>query len=236
MSRFTKKNSCCFILLCIAHIVWSQEWYESSVIILENISSLTDPQQLILPPLEFSEHPKAYVEQSLKENRAYIIQLFSLVIYGYRFTYVPQDNQRNIEESWNFTPIAYILPDDINLHELDIQIVESQLSVVYRYNLSSQQATWLKGWESAEVIPSSGIGISYATDVQESVAKISALDDAIRSAIRDRMQQVIPTKPLEIVGLVKLESQPFIYKTGEFYNAKVKVKIKVENIKEQQVF
>ena len=215
----------------------SQKWYESKVIILSSSSDiLASPANIDLSFPEEEDSFERQIDLSAQETRIVAQLLFSSVIYGYSFTYKPADTARGIRASWVLDPITNIDKDDENLIAINQDITQGKVTVIYRYNLDSQQAAWLRNWDTADVVPSEGESSVYVKSFITVLAKKEALEEAIKEAIHKRLAIQTPTKPLEVTGLVRIIEQPFLYQSGEYYHAKVKVKLKINSIKQQQLF
>lgn len=235
-------NKCIIVILFFTLNIlqgYTQEWFESKVIIMESVTSIQDDITNLDFNLSKNTQPLLGAKRlalSIKENRMFVLELFELAIYGYIFYFTPSDILRNIDEKWEFIPVATLLVDDIKLQEISREIYGEQLSVIYRYNLSNPQVQWMQSWESSDILSGAGIGVSYAKDLSESTAKIQALQDGLKVSVREKLTQQIPTKPLRVEGIVKMTNQPFFTKSGEYVHAKLKVRIKINNVQKQQIF
>lgn len=233
------KHSSIFICIVILStcLLQSQKWYESKVIILEASSDvLANSAMLEYTSLERTNDIDALVLEGIAETKLLVTTLFSGVINGYQFEYTPSDKISNTQEYWNLTLLHKLDTSDENIVLVNQEIYEGVLSVIYRYNLTDYQVSWLKSWEVSDIVSSKGEGVVYSDSFITSTTKIQALEEAIKVAIRNQLIQTIPNKPLRVKGIVRIVNQPFFIRSGEYYTAKVKVAIQVKDIEEHTFF
>lgn len=228
---------CLFIIM--PSLVKAQEWYELRVIILEakvELDNLDKLNDVLNGEASVYQNPQEHIAASLEATKKIALHIGSDMIYGRRFTFVPQDRLRGIEESWNFEPVSYIRADDPNLYDISREFFENQIIVVFRYDLGKDQYDWLSLWESASILTSGGVGFVPIIEKDQVKGQQEAILDAYKVAIKSRLKERIINKPLEVRGVVKLSEQPYTTKTGGYYRAKVKVLIKIEEVKEHQAY
>lgn len=227
------------LLIIMPSFVKAQEWYELRVIILEakveldNFDKLND---VLNGEASVYQNPQEHIAASMEAAKEIALHIGSDMIYGRRFTFVPQDRLRGIEESWNFEPVLYIRADDPNLYDISRELFKNQIIVVFRYDLGKDQYDWLSLWESASILTSGGVGFVPTIETDQVKGQKEAILDAYKVAIKSRLKERIINKPLEVRGVVKLAEQPYTTKTGGYYRAKVKVLIKIEEVKEHQAY
>lgn len=258
MNGFSKKYVIGILIVCMLIIIPSfvkaQEWYELRVIIIEAKVDLDNPESLedtlneslaneglvneglVNERLGVYKNPKEHIAESLEAAKEIALQIGSDMIYGRKFVFVPKDALRGIEESWEFEQVAYIRPDDPKFYDIRREVFNNQIIVIFRYDLEQAQYDWLSVWESANILPGGGVGLVSTIAKDQVRGKKEALLDAYKVAILDRLKEEIINKPLKVRGLVKLAEQPYTAKTDGYYRAKVKVLIKIEEIKAQQVY
>lgn len=241
------KNKLLLIALFISlssWIVFSQEWYQSRVIITEVWADFPDADLLddLTQTLNEHEDPQVHLTRQKRVNKALddvhqmALQIYSDIIFGYVFEYTPSDLKRNIEEKWVLTQIAKIPEGDTHLYDISRDVYNNQIAVVFRYDLSAEQFEWLQRWQNAEIFSSKGVGLVPSVGKHQVEGKYAAMKDAYKQAIRKRLQDMMLNKPLRVTGLVRLEDQPYLTKNGSYYEAKVKISMKIDNVTQQQAY
>ncbi len=187
------------------------------------------------PPVssEGEEYPLSEdtaIELLLEEAR----YVFSAMLYGFRFRYVPSDNGRRIEEEFELEAISMVERGDERLSVLSTRVEDLRLYAQLEYRLADFQRSRLAGWESNRVESVGAEG--EAPFWQGHGARIPAIEDAIRRAVRGLLQTMTDNKPREARGSVLLLEAPRIYIRSGGYRARVNVKVKVDDIRPYEVY
>ena len=179
------------------------------------------------PVLQDAGIPLTYDEAAsyILEEARYV---FSGMIYGYSFLYTPRDNTRKIDELFQITPIAEIPWGDPGLKISQGRTEGEKFFAFIRYYLNQYQESRRTRWLS-NTIPSAGArgtGDIFSGRGE----KITAIEDAIREAIRSRLRMSVLNKPREISGEVLLLEAPYIIIDSGKYVATVRIKLKVNEV------
>jgi hypothetical protein len=167
----------------------------------------------------------------LLEEARYV---FGGMIYGFEFRYVPSDRRRGVSREFELTPIAEIRFGDPRLSVLSTRVDDMRLIGRLEYRTADFQRSRLAGWMSAAVA-------SVAAEGEEPYwmghdARVPAIENAIRQAVRTRLRSVTDNKPREATGSVLLLEAPRIYVKSGAYRARVDVKIRVDEIRAYSVY
>ncbi|NBB91256.1 MAG: hypothetical protein GVY23_08640 [Spirochaetes bacterium] len=187
------------------------------------------------PPVarEREQYPlseEAAVRLMLEEAR----YVFGGMIYGFRFRYVPSDRRREVAEEFELEPIAELRFGDPRLSVLSTRVEDARLHGRFEYRLADFQRSRLAGWLSGDV-PSVG------AEGEEPIwaghdARIPAIEDAMRLAVRGLLQTMTDNKPREARGSLILLGSPRIYVRSAAYKARVDMKVKVDEIRQYTVY
>ena len=136
-------------------------------------------------------------------NRAQFV--FSGMLYGYQFSYTPQDRRREVSESYSIELIKEIPWGKKALSVVETFHTENQVYVRLRYRLSKSEVAHRESWESNSIPVSSAIGIGnrFLSEDGRRQSLESAMIVAIRNHLRDRI-----SKPRLIKGEVFIWKNP----------------------------
>jgi 8-oxo-dGTP pyrophosphatase MutT (NUDIX family) len=187
------------------------------------------------PPVarEGEEYPlseEAAVRLLLEEAR----YVFGGMIYGFRFRYVPSDRRREVSEEFELEPIAELRFGDPRLSVLSTRVEDLRLHGRFEYRLADFQRSRRAGWLSGDV-PSVG------AEGEEPIwaghdARIPAIEDAMRLAVRGLLRTMTDNKPREARGSLILLGSPRIYVRSAAYRARVDIRVKVDEIRQYTVY
>ncbi len=152
--------------------------------------------------------------------------LFSGMIYGYSFSYVPSDTVRQVGEQFDLKVLATIPWGDSRLEYRQTRADESSVYLRVRYFPSKIEQTRLKNWNSNRIPDYQARGEASYFDGPKS--KLKALDQGIKEAVRNLARGIIRNKPAELRGLAVLAGIPRFAVIGGNYVADVRVFIRLE--------
>lgn len=179
-------------------------------------------------------------EYPLSEERAVRLMLeearyvFGGMIYGFRFRYVPSDRRRSVAEEFELEPVAEMRFGDPRLSVLSTREEDFRLHGRFEYRLADFQRSRRAGWLSSD-IPSVG-GEGEEPMWEGHSARLPAVEDAIRLALRGLLRTMTDNKPREARGSLVLLEAPRIYITSGAYRARVDIKVKVDEMRQYQVY
>lgn len=160
--------------------------------------------------------------------------VFSGMIYGFDFTYVPYDASRKVAEQFDLHPIAEIPWGDPNLQVLDTRVDGGLLHVRITYSPADFQTRRYVAWSSNVLQPATGRGTASYYDGPK--ARSTAMEDAIKNAIREYARQRIYNKPKEIRGSLSLVEAPYIIIEQGKYVATAKINLRISDVVPYTVF
>lgn len=160
--------------------------------------------------------------------------LLSAMVYGYTFTYVPSDAARRVPETFDLKTLAEIPWGAERVSVMETTLEDDRLYARVACNLSDFEVRRRQSWDSSAVAMSTGSGegdlFKGYTD------KITALQNAIKDAIKAHLRTRILNKPREIRGEVILWEDPrTIVRTG-LYITTAKVRLRITEIVPYRIF
>jgi len=160
-----------------------------------------------------SEYPldvPAAGRRALEESALF----FSAMIYGWSFRYDVGERARQISESLELEPVAWIESGDPNLRVTDTSIRDMRLYVWMDYHLSPFQQRRMQVWRSGTMRNAQAIGFAPSSLPEYpgwiGIKKL-ALEDAARSALRTMLRGSERNRPKEVTGFISLASFPRYY-------------------------
>ncbi len=164
------------------------------------------------------------IERLLREAQF----VFSGMIYGFSFRYVPLDRRRGVEEELEVDPVATIKWGDPALSVVDARIDSGRHRALIRYNVGEKQRHWIDHWQSNIFERSTGYGRGNVFKGEDQ--KRRAVENGIREAIRNYLRPREYNKPKEIAGFAAFSEEPYIIIDEGFYKAKVLVKLDIRSV------
>ncbi len=180
-------------------------------------------------PMSFS--PDA--DNTLNETDAYrqlfeeARLIFSGMIYGYEFAYVPSDKARGVPEFLDVKPVAEIAPGDKNLRYVTGELADNRLYGRFTYALQKFQSARRESWQTIAVPAEFGRGEGK---VWSGGGKKASREQAIKEALRNYLRPRIFNKPREIRGEALFLEGPTMSIQAGMYVSTVTVKVKIKEI------
>jgi hypothetical protein len=170
------------------------------------------------------------IHQLLDEMRF----VFSGMVYGFSFTYVPSDVQRSVEEVFELDLLGEIKKGDRNMEVYQTRIAKPRVYARTKYTLHDFQQNWQDFW-SSEAFPTTD-GWGEADFILGIEQKIIACREAIKEAVRAYLRGRIYNKPKKISGYVRIDEAPYIIIDAGKYRAKVRVTMDIQEIEEYKTW
>ena len=155
-------------------------------------------------------------------------KIFSGMIYGYSFKYIPPDKSHKVNESFDYKLLGEIKWGDKNLKITRRQIIANRLYAQFVYELAPFQQERLRSWSSLLMPYAMGSGEGLL--LQGALGKETSLAMAIKEALRNYLRPQIFNKPREIKGEALLMEAPLTIITAGNYCTTVKIKINLREI------
>ena len=160
--------------------------------------------------------------------------VFSGMVYGFDFSYTPSDLGRKVEEEFSLKLRDEIVLGDPHLSVHQTRTEGSRLFARLRYGLRDFQEDRYRALRSNVMAAHAGAGeASFFKGPKE---KISAIEQAVKNAVREYARTRIPNKPKRISGTLVLSAAPRIVIVSGTYRATCVVKLRIDETVPYKVF
>lgn len=175
------------------------------------------------------------VQKKLKELLEEAAFIYSGMLYGFDFTYVPGDSKRRVGESFTLTPIASIVWGDSALSVGNVRQSGEKIFVNIIYRCEERHINWLNYWNTGNLTV---LGASAFSKLPERtvVGRRDAVEEAAKLAVRIYMQGKVHNKPREISGSFIFAEPPRLRYEAGLYNASVKIKLDIKEVENYSVY
>jgi hypothetical protein len=180
--------------------------------------------QPLVPQGEQTVSMDTAVKRILEEGR----YVFSGMIFGFSFSYVPSDRSRNIGEEFELEPVFQIPPGDPCLFVYQTRREGSRVYARLRYRLRDFQEDWYQGTLSNLMRSSAGSGESSCFAGYEE--KMTAIRNSVKSAVREYARTRIDNKPRKVTGTVFLDGAPRIEIQSGSFKALSAVRLMIDDV------
>ena len=178
-------------------------------------------------PFEPDEYDEdAAVAQLLNEAQ----YVFSAMIYGFNFDYIPLDLARGVSEEFSLEQVYTIPWGDPGLSAVDGRYKDGRYDAEIRYRVSELQLPWVVSWDTNILVTvgASGEGSLYSGYE----GKKNAIDNSVKESLRNYLRPRIYNKPRRITGTARLAEVPYITMDSGKYICKSKVTLRFDEILE----
>lgn len=134
--------------------------------------------------------------------------LFSGMVYGWNFVYVPSDKARGVEEYFEVTEVASFEPLIPMIKYVSPWEEQGRLYVWCEYVRTQAQIQNYYLWSSIQNPVIHGRGYGNVSDGFNGFT--DAAKDALKNAVREHYRKTIKDKPKEITGSVLIRNEPTI--------------------------
>lgn len=176
-------------------------------------------------PFSLDEYDEDKAVRQILEEAQYI---FSAIIYGFEFEYIPQDSSRNIAEEFSIKPIHTLPWGDSGLKVSAGKYENGRYVAELRYDVSEQQLPWVVSWDT-NILPdvsAAGTGSLYAGFD----GKKEAIENSVKESLREYLRPRIYDKPRKISGKARLAGIPYITIDEGEYRSASRVTLRIEDI------
>ena len=130
-------------LLLLPYASWAQRSHDLTVELWWELEPMVGSEDAS------SEEQQPSEREVVKDLLEYSRILFSAMIYGYRFTYVPADRERQLADEFSLVPVAEIPWGDRNLRALQTDVRGGRVYAKLGYQLQDHQIARRKSWSSS---------------------------------------------------------------------------------------
>lgn len=160
--------------------------------------------------------------------------LLAGMVYGWTFVWTPSDLSRKVEDRFELTPVAEIPWGSERLVVRQTQLEDTRLFAQVSYTMDPAEQLRRESWAGAVVDAATGAG--EASTMKGRQAKLEALANAIKDAVRNRLHTRILNKPREIRGEVVLWDDPQVWVGQGAYHAVARIRLRVTDIVPYRIF
>lgn len=182
-------------------------------------------------PFDLDEYDEDLAVRQLLQEAQYV---FSAMIYGFSFEYIPKDIARGVNEEFSLEQV-YIIPwGDPGLSAAEGRYKDGRYDAEIRYNISEAQLPWIISWDTNILVTvgASGQGSLYSGFD----GKKEAIENSVKESLRNYLRPRIYNKPRRISGTARLAAIPYITMDSGKYICKSKVTLRFEEILEYKVY
>jgi hypothetical protein len=160
--------------------------------------------------------------------------LLSGMVYGWTFIWTPGDASRKVQDRFDLVPVAEIPWGSDRLAVRQTQVEEARLFAQVFYTMSPAEQLRRASWAGAVVDAATGTG--EAPTMKGRAAKLEALANAIKDAVRNQLHTRIFNKPREIRGEAVLWEDPQVWVGSGAYHAVAKIRLRVVEVVPYRIF
>jgi len=154
--------------------------------------------------------------------------VFSGMVYGYSFRYVPGNRDEGLEEVFDLNPVYSIPKGDPALKVYQVQDDYESLNVLFQYWPDSLQMKRLRVSTGGGFLSASAEG---SVPMMLKNARLDSIKEAVKQSLRSNLRSLFYNRPLEVSGFLYLSASPVItLKAGE-YRSRVKILYRREDLK-----
>lgn len=182
-------------------------------------------------PFEPDLYDEDLAVRQLLEEAQYV---FSAMIYGFKFIYIPKDNSRGVAEEFTIEAVHTIPWGDPGLSASSGRYKDGRYDADIRYNVSDEQLPWVISWDTniLSTVTAVGEGSLYAG----LEGKKEAINNSIKESLRNYLRPRIYNKPRSISGTARLAAVPYIAMDSGKYLAMSKITLRFDKILEYKVY
>ncbi len=175
-------------------------------------------------PEEYPEIRDKAVRILLEEAR----WIFSGMIYGFHYRYVPGSREQQIEDEFTLTPVALIEKGDPSLRVETIFDDYRTLTVQFSYWLSPLQSRRVEQFHMSRYRAAGGKASEPVTTAD---AGRVAMELGVKEAVREDLRQQYYNRPREVSGLLCFSHSPRLTLGSGSYNSFVRILYGIDQIK-----
>ena len=151
----------------------------------------------------------AYPIARIKETVPFLVEG---LVYGWKFTYVPFDKTRGVEEFFEIEPVQKLSDGQKNdggtIEYSSIWIENNRFNCWVDFTRTDHQVQVYNLWASIQNPTIQGRGFGDLSKGFEGIKE--AAQDAVKNAVRDYYRNLVKNKPKEITGAVLLRKTPLL--------------------------
>lgn len=156
------------------------------------------------------------------------------MVYGWEFSYTPQDNARGVEENLEITEIV---PSDFFLNNITFSSVwfeNERMNCWVTFERNESQIQNYNLWASIKNPVIHGRGYGKLSDGFDGIKNSAA--EALKNAVREHFRAIIKNKPKQINGKVLIKEPPILGIDAGKYVINLDFFLECDKIIEYKVF
>lgn len=156
------------------------------------------------------------------------------MVYGWEFSYTPQDNARGVEENLEITEIV---PSDFFLNNITFSSVwfeNERMNCWVTFERNESQIQNYNLWASIKNPVIHGRGYGKLSDGFDGIKNAAA--EALKNAVREHFRAIIKNKPKQINGKVLIKEPPILGIDAGKYVINLDFFLECDKIIEYKVF
>ena len=185
----------------------------------------SDDDSLFYPDRqEQKERRQVLAVETLKEEALWI---FSVMVYGFRFHYVPGSGSLEVEDSFELEPLFLIPEEDDRLKQEQLREEPNRIAVQFSYWPDDFQKRRISRYKGSGF---QGAGGSGSAGITLEGARISAMKNAVKQALREDLRKRYFNRPRSVHGFASFSHSPKILPASGSYNASVRILYRIEKL------
>jgi hypothetical protein len=171
-------------------------------------------------------------ETASRWAREDVAAAFSGMIYGWNFVYEPGERARGAAESLELEARGGIRPDDPALVVTDTDERDGVFYMTADYSLDYARKNRMRQWQSSPVVQAAGYGPlqGWAGVTDRRQIKETALQDAMKKAVRQKLRLTERNRPRAATGLIALSKFPLYRMNNGQWTAAAEFRIEIMEI------
>lgn len=172
--------------------------------------------------------------QNEKEILKEAVFLFSGMLYGFDFKYIPGDKRRGVDEVFEIDPVNTIVWGDPRLRIRRTRYDDNRTWVSVAYYPDEKMRSWIMYWSTGSY-PVIG-GKADGSFIEGFPGKEDAVKKGVKEAVRNYLRKREHNKPQKIEGEFVFAAPPVYSYSGGIYSASVKVKVNIKEVSGYNVY
>jgi hypothetical protein len=152
--------------------------------------------------------------------------VYSAMLFGASFEYIPPNPARGIEQEFSLELLARVEKEGITAYSSYLE--DDILEVSAIYEIPSSLLPWINRWQDARFFEGDGRGEARYFDGP--LNRIDAIEDGIRRAIQNALRFRFRSQPYRITGQVVLTRPPKLAVGAGIYYATVAIRLDLDEI------
>jgi hypothetical protein len=183
----------------------------------------------LAPRPDFEVDPAPFdPAEPTKEILAEAAFVYSGMIRGFSVSYVPYDKARAVEESMEVKPLLENALKNEKLIRGEYRVVKNNFRAYVNYVPDASERAYYLSWRSIAYPVANGEGKALLGG--GAANRVKAIEDGIKDAVREYARTKVKNKPRLVRAVAALERPPSLLVRAGNYVARVRIRLKIEEI------